>query len=91
MFLDYHHLVFTFHSKFDVLDILAFLIFILKIFKSLQKYWNRVTDITSVGKRLESYLGHTLNFCPNLVQFRFKNMYLKASLNWFSTVILSTN
>ena len=37
---------------------------ILKIFKSLQNYWHRVTDITSFGKRLESSLGHTLNFCP---------------------------
>ena len=36
--------------------------------------------ITSFGKRLESYLGHTLNFCPNLVQYRFQNMYLKKSL-----------
>ena len=36
-------------------------------------------------------LGHTLNFCPNLVQYRFKNMYLKESLTRSSTVILSTN
>ena len=64
---------------------------ILKIFKSLQNYWHRVTDITSFGKRLESSLGHTLNFCPNLVQYRFKNMYLKESPTRSSTVILSTN
>ena len=30
------------------------LYFILKIFKSLQNNWHRVTDITSFGKRLES-------------------------------------
>ena len=46
MFLDSHHTVFTFRSKFDLLDVvLAFLIFILNIFKSLQNYWHRVTDI----------------------------------------------
>ena len=44
-------------------------VFDLKIFKSLQNYWHRVTDITSFGKRLESSLGHTQNFCPNLVQY----------------------
>ena len=37
-----------------------------------------VTDITSFGKHLENSLGHTLNFCLNLVQHRFKNMYLKV-------------
>ena len=39
-----------------------------------------VTDITSFGKRLESSEGHTLNFCSNLVQYLFKNMYVKESL-----------
>ena len=41
-------------------------------------------------KRLESSLGRTLNFCPNLVQYRFKNniMYFKKeSLTRSSTVI----
>ena len=51
--------------------------------KTLQNYWLRVTDITSFGKHLESSLGHTLNFCPNLVQYRFKKMYLKASAHSF--------
>ena len=64
---------------------------ILKIFKSLQNYWHRVTYSTSFGNRLESSLGYTLNFCPNLVQYRFKNMYLKESLTGSSTVILSAN
>ena len=49
------------------------------------------TDFTSFGKRLESSLGHTLKFCPNLVQYRFKNMYLKESVTRSSTVTLSTN
>ena len=68
--------VFDFHSK---------------IFKSLQNFWHRITDITSFGKRLGSSLGHTLNFCPNLVQYRFRIMYHKESLTLSSTVILSTN
>ena len=92
MFLDSHHTVFTFRSEFGLLDVvLAFWIFILKIFKSLQNYWHRVTDITSFGKLLESYLGHTLNFCRNLVIFRSKNICKKESLTRSSTVILSTN
>ena len=46
---------------FYMLDVfLAFLISILKIFKSLQNCLHRVTNITSFGKRL----GSTLNFCP---------------------------
>ena len=28
-------------------------------------------------------------FCPNFVQYRFKNMYLMKSLTWSSTVMLS--
>ena len=32
-----------------------------------------------------------MNFCPNLVQHRFKNMYLNESFTQSSTVILSTN
>ena len=51
-----------------------------KNFKSLQNYWHRVNDITSFEKRLESSLGHTLNFCPDLVQYRFKNMYHSPGL-----------
>ena len=67
------------------------LISILKIFKSLQNFWHRVTDITSFWKRLGTSLGHTLNFCPNLVQYRFRIMYHKESHTLSSTVILSTN
>ena len=36
-------------------------------------------------------LGHTLNFCLNLVQYHFRIMYHKESLTLSSTVILSTN
>ena len=62
---------FIFRSLYELLDVvLAFLISILKIFKSLQNVWHRVTDITSFEKRLESSSGHTLNFCLNLVQYR---------------------
>ena len=70
---------------------LAFVISILEIFKSLHNCWHRVTDIISFGKRFESSLGHTRNFYPNLLQYRFNNMYLKESLTRFSTVILSIN
>ena len=91
MFLDSHHTEFIFRSKFDLLDVvLAFLISILKIFKSLQNLWHRVTDITSFGKRLRSSLGHILNFCPNSVKYRFRIIYHKESLTLSSTVILST-
>ena len=38
-------------------------------------------------KTFASSLGHTLNFCPNLVQYRFKNMYLKESLTRSSMLI----
>ena len=44
-----------------------------KNLQSLKNYWHRVTDITSFWKFLESSSGHTLK----LVQYRFKNMYLK--------------
>ena len=47
--------------------------------------------ITNFGKRLGSSLGHTLNFCPNSVKYRFRIMYHKESLTLSSTVILSTN
>ena len=69
----------------------AFMISILKAFKSLQNFWRRVTDITSFGKRLGNSLGHTLNFCPNLVKYRFRIMFHKESLTLSSTVILFTN
>ena len=42
-------------------------------------------------KHLESPLGLTLNFCPNLVQYRFRNMYHTESSTRSSMVILSTN
>ena len=61
------------------------------MFKSLQNFWHRVTDITSFETRLGSYLGHTLNFCPNLMQYRFRNMYHNESLTRSSTVNMSTN
>ena len=51
MFLDSHHTEFIFRSEFDLLDVeLLFFISILKIFKSLHKIWQRVTDTTIFGK-----------------------------------------
>ena len=66
---------------------LAFLISILKIFKLLQNYLHRVTDITSFEKHLESCSGHNLTFYLNLVKYRFKNTFRKESLTRSSTVI----
>ena len=87
MFLDFRHTVFTFRSLFDLLDVvLAFLISILKIFKLTQGY-----RYHKLEKTFGKFLGHTLNFCPNLVQFHFKKMFLKESLTRSSMVILSTN
>ena len=58
----------------------VFFISIIKIFKSLQNYWHRVTDITSFGQHLESSFVHTLNFYPNLVQYRFKNIHVSKGI-----------
>ena len=66
--------------------VLAFRISLLKLFKSLQNYWHRVTDITSFGKRLECSLGHTLNFCPNLVQYK-KGLLLRCIHHFKSDLI----
>ena len=89
MVLDSHRmvLVFIFFSWLDLLDVApAFLTFILKIFKLLQKYFHRVTNIISFEKHLESSSCHTLSFCLNLLKYRFKNMFLKESLIRSSTV-----
>ena len=64
----------------------SFLISIPIIFKSLPN-WHMATDIPTFGKRLESPLGHTLKFCPNLVQYRLENMHLKESPTRSSMVI----
>ena len=47
------------------------------IFRSLPNYWHRVTDITNFEKLFESSSCHTLSIYPNLVKYRFKNMFLK--------------
>ena len=81
MFLDSHRTVLIFLSWLYLLGVFrAFWFSILKIFKSLQNYWHRVTDITSFEKHLESSLGHSLSFYPNLVKYRFKNMIMKEFL-----------
>ena len=59
------------------------LISILNIINSLRTYWHRVTNITSFEKYLESSSGHTLTFYPNLVKYRFNNMFLKEYLARF--------
>ena len=67
MFLDSHHTVFTFRNKFDFLDVvLAFLISILKIFKSLQKLliqgyrYHKLRK--TFGKFFRSYSEHLSKF-----------------------------
>ena len=67
--------------------VLVFWISILKISKLLRNCWQRVIDITSFEKYLESSLDHTLNFCRNLVIFRSQDMCQKESLTRSSTVI----
>ena len=42
-------------------------------------------------KTFGKFIGYTLNFRPNLVQYRFRIMYHKESPTLSSTVILSTN
>ena len=44
-------------------------------------------NIICFEKYFESYSGHTLSFYPNLVKYRFKNIFLQDSLNQSSTVI----
>ena len=79
---------FTSLGSFDLLGVaLAFRISILKIFKLLQNYLHRVTDVTGFEKHLESSAGHTLTFYLNLVKYRFKNMFRNTSLNRSFTVI----
>ena len=83
MFLDSPRTVFTLHSWLDLLSVvLAFWISILKVFKSLQNIWHRLSGITSFEKRLESSSGHTTSFCPNMVQYRFKFNLLNSELNY---------
>ena len=59
-----------YHNNATVKGIAQFLISFLKILKSIQNYWHRVTDITSFGKRLESSLGHTQNFLFGAISFQ---------------------
>ena len=83
MFLDSHRKVFKYIAQFarfaGCCTRLAFLISIPKIVKSLPSYRRSVINITSYGKRLGSSC-HTLNFCPNVVQYRYRNMNQEVSL-----------
>ena len=63
-----HSTLFTFLSWLDLLGVvLVFWISILKIFKLLSNYWQRVTDIISFEKHSETSSVHTLSFYANLV------------------------
>ena len=71
-FQDSHRTVFTFRNWLDLLGVVLA---------------DKVLDITSFEKHLESSLDHTLNFYRNLVIFRSKNICQKESLTRSSTVI----
>ena len=78
MFLDAHRTMFTFLCWLDLLGVvLAFWISILKKLQNHFQIADTVIYITKLEKYLESSSGHTLNFFPNLVKFRFKNMFMK--------------
>ena len=76
---------------YNLLDvILEFWRFFLKLFKSKPNYIV-LTPVTDIAAYLEWSSDHTLSFSPNLVKYRFKNMFLKEFITPSSTVILSTN
>ena len=88
MFLNSYRTVVTFLSCSDVLGVvLALWICFVRIFKSLQNYSDTVTDIISFENHLESSSGHTLDFYPNLVKHRLKNVFLKKSPTRSSTML----
>ena len=64
-----YHTAFLF-SKQQLDVVLACMISILQVFRSLLNCWHTVAYITNFGKRSGSSEGHTLNFCQNLVQYR---------------------
>ena len=86
---DSHPTVFTFRSWLDLLDVVTSVLdFHSKNLQITSKLLTqRVIDIASFEKHLESSLDRTPNFCRNLVIFRSKNIYLKESLTRSSTVI----
>ena len=89
MFLDSNRTLFTFRSCLDLRGVaLAFFISILKIFKLLQNYWYKVTDIASFEKHLESSSGHTLSFNLNLLKYRSSICFWRnpsiGPLRWYS-------
>ena len=51
------------------------------------KLLTQVYRYHKLRKHLESFFGHTLTFCLNLVKYCFKNMFRKESLTRSSTVI----
>ena len=89
MFLDSHRIVFTFCNWQNSIGVVpALWISILKIFKSLQNYWFRVTEITCSEKHFESSSGHTLSFCPNwwniVSRVCFRRKFSSSLLRWSS-------
>ena len=88
MFQDSHRMVFTFRNWLYLIGIvLAFWIFILNILKITSKLLTQGYRYHMLRKHLESSLGTSPSFCPNMVKCRFKNMFLKESLTRSSTVI----
>ena len=106
MFLDSYRTAFTFLSWLDLLGgALAFWIPILKIFKSLQNYWHRDTDITSFEKHFLQVILRALtqiwwniftriyfwrNLSPGVVRYRSFETYRIRFSQVFSCFLKST-
>ena len=81
LYLNSNLIVFAFLSWLDLLGgVRSFWISILQIFISHQNYRITITDTTSFAKHLGISWIYTLSFCPKLVQFRFRNMFLQEFL-----------
>ena len=73
---------------------IAFLISILKIFKTIQNYWRSVTDITNFEKHFEVSLDHTRPELLSNGSISFQEyacMFQQEFFARYSTIIWSTN
>ena len=79
MFLDYHRTVFR--SSFVMLDVvLAFWMFILNSSNHFKTIDTRLQISQATKIKMGSSLDRTLNFCPNLVQYFYKDVVHMESL-----------
>ena len=91
MFLDSHPTVFTFHSYFDLLDgVLAFLISILKIFKSLHRYKFLVLGREGpyfVKEHSDSKNKYTEDDIVNMLEFLVDNIFVVFGGKVFQQIV----